>query len=83
MDITMVNREVNSRAVNAMAMTAMMLRLRDAHKERRLNFLIHFLFLTFIFIPLTRFGAHTNQYLKGTFKLIPLARFGAHTNQYF
>lgn len=59
MDITMVNREVNSRAVNAMAMTAMMLRLRDAHKERRLNFLIHFLFLTFIFIPLARFGAHT------------------------
>jgi len=50
MDITMVNKEVNSNAVKAMAMIAMILRLRDAHKERQLSFLIHFLFLTFIFV---------------------------------
>ena len=42
------NREVNSSVVSAMAMIAMILRLRDAHKERQLNFQIHFLFLTFI-----------------------------------
>ena len=47
--MTMVNSEVNSSAVSAMAMIAIMLRFRDAHKKRQLSFRIHFLFLTFIF----------------------------------
>lgn len=48
MDMTMVKRDVNKSAVRAMAMMAMILRLRDAHKERQLSFLIHFRFFTFI-----------------------------------
>ena len=50
LDGGMVNNEVNNSAVKAMATIAMMLRLRDAHKERQLSLRIHFLLLTFIFV---------------------------------
>ena len=39
--------------VRAIAITAIMFRLREAHKERRLKCLIHFLFLTFISPPIS------------------------------